>query len=85
VRAIAREAYPIISDDAARAQARRHLAAGRRGLHGHGVLPWVAWPAGVLPANWWASDGLAAAIQHWHIEADTGTLGELLLVARATD
>jgi hypothetical protein len=85
VRAIAREAYPVISDDASRAQARRHLAAGRRRLHGRGVLPWVAWRAGVLTANWWTSDELAAAIQQWHIEANTGALGELLLVAQATD
>jgi hypothetical protein len=65
VRTIARELHLGISESAARAQARRDLAAGRRHLHDDAVLPWAAWAAGALPADWRDSEQLGAVLGQW--------------------
>jgi hypothetical protein len=65
VRTIARELHPDITEGAARAQARRDLAAGRRHLHDDAVLPWAAWAAGALPGDWRDSEQIAAALDQW--------------------
>ena len=46
-------------------QAQRYEQAGRRLLRKEGVLPWVAWPDGGLPSEWWKRAGFAASVEEW--------------------
>jgi hypothetical protein len=59
----------IGSPEAARAQARRDIRAGRARLHDDGVLPWAVYKAGCVQPEWWASEQFADAIQQWRREA----------------
>jgi len=45
-------AGPLANASNRRRQARSFLDNGRRLLHDEGVLPWMLWPEGALPASW---------------------------------
>jgi hypothetical protein len=50
-------------------QSKRDIAAGRRSLHDHGVLPWAVYDAGSVPRRWWVDETFWQAIRAWEREA----------------
>lgn len=44
----------------------RYVLAGRVALHDDGVLPWVLWPEGHVPADWSTRRGFGVAIAYWY-------------------
>ncbi len=54
--------------DAGRKRRMREIHGGREVLASLGVLPWVAWPGGKLPQNWWTSERFRTAVQSWIAE-----------------
>jgi hypothetical protein len=77
-REVARDLYG--EDDADRLRARRELRAGRELLHVEGVLPWAAWPAGNLPAEWWREERFWRAVNRWARETMLRNIREASLV-----
>ncbi len=56
-RSVARAYHGSAGTGGAEVQAvKRDLAAMRRYHWERGVIPWALWPAGAVPAKWWASD-----------------------------
>ena len=43
-----------------------YVEAGRNLLHDDGVLPWVIWPGGAVPDDWWADALFSLALKGWH-------------------
>jgi hypothetical protein len=63
-RQVARDLYGD-GGDASRLRVGRELKAGRALLHAEGVLPWAAWPADKLPAEWWREERFWRAVNRW--------------------
>jgi len=73
-RLIARRLNPNAPDraaEAARAQVRRDVPAGRSRLAVDGVLPWAAYDDGELPAAWWRDRAFELAVDVWLHAANT--------------
>ena len=49
-----------------RKTAEARLRAGRIMLSRQGILPWVLWPAGVLPDGWWAENRFQDGLRAWY-------------------
>lgn len=69
IRALGGVLNRIVSSDAARAQTRRDLGAGRLRLHRDGVLPWALYAKGTVEPGWLLSPRFAAAIDSWRRQA----------------
>lgn len=63
---LGRQLSPSAERYSARRYAKRRLDAGRGILHQAGVLPWLLWKDGVLPAGWWADGRFDRALRGWY-------------------
>jgi len=82
LRRLGRLMHPDRDPDLARKQAKRDLDAGREVLHSDGVLPWAAYPRGVLVAGWRQDARFCAAVTEWREAKFTPIPSELQRVER---
>lgn len=51
---------------AMRRYAELRIQAGRLLLHRDGALPWILWPDGAVPLNWWTSRWFFGGLKAWY-------------------
>lgn len=64
-------------EEANRQAARRSRDLGRRLYEAVGVLPWAAFPGGVMPADWQLDEHFCRAVDDWRLRAATDPTREV--------